>query len=397
MPIRNTGYIDDATIEQLFSWAANQGADVICCSWGVGAIYFPLSLRQRLAIHRAATEGREGKGCVITFAAGNANRPISGEIEEIGWSQANVKGKTTWLNGFAVHPDVIAVAACTSLGRKAAYSNWGKQIAIAAPSNNAPPGAWLPNVGEVLTGPPVTEILKGRGIFTSDRMASLGYALGNFTDNFGGTSSACPVVAGVAALVLSVNPDLTAAEVKELLQRTADKLVDPTPDPQLKLRKGTYSAQGHSEWLGYGKVNAARAVQEALRLRPAPQAATTEIQRRHQTAMSIPDDDAVGIQSQIVINDNQEIRALEVWVDIEHSFLGDLEIYLVPPQRSAILLQGRTLGRQTQLQTTYSITTTPNLSQMLGQPAQGRWQLWIRDRAPQNTGQLNQWQLTIGF
>ncbi len=40
--------------------------------------------------------------------------------------------------------------------------------------------------------------------------------------------------------MLSANPDLNAAEVKQILQQTADKIVDTTPDAQFSLRKGTY-------------------------------------------------------------------------------------------------------------------------------------------------------------
>lgn len=397
MPIRSTGYIDDDSIERMFGWAMTHGADVISCSWGVSAVYFPLSLRQRLAIHRAATEGRNGKGCVILFAAGNANRPVSGAINETGWSKSVIKGETQWLNGFAVHPDVMAVSAITSLNRKAAYSNWGKQISVAAPSNNAPPGTYLTTEGAVLTGPPVTIPLLGRGILTTDRLAELGYAAGDFTDTFGGTSSACPVVAGVAALVLSANPELTAAQVKTLIEQTAEKIVDPNPDPQLNLRKGTYSNQGHSEWFGYGRVQAQRAVQEALRRLPDLGQAVSQIQRRDDAIALIPDADPAGLKRAIIITEPQEIRSIQITLAVEHSFLGDLEIYLLPPQHPAILLQGRTLGRQTRLQTTYSLATTPNLSPLLGKPANGRWQLWLIDRVPENTGQLQFWQIDLGL
>ncbi|HEY9805706.1 MAG TPA: S8 family serine peptidase, partial [Candidatus Obscuribacterales bacterium] len=136
MPIRTTGFLDDETIEQIFDWAVVNGAAVISCSWGPSAVYFPLSLRQSAALTKAAKDGRNGKGCVIVFAAGNANRPVNGAINEQGWPNNVLRGPTTWLTGFAVHPDVIAVSACTSLNKKAAYSNWGTNISVCAPSNN---------------------------------------------------------------------------------------------------------------------------------------------------------------------------------------------------------------------------------------------------------------------
>ncbi len=114
MPIRTTGDLDDNSIEKIFDWAVEKGASVISCSWGAAAVYFPLSIRQRAAISRAATQGRNGKGCVILFAAGNANRPINGSVNEKNWVKNVLNGNTKWLSGFAVHPDAIAVSASTS-------------------------------------------------------------------------------------------------------------------------------------------------------------------------------------------------------------------------------------------------------------------------------------------
>jgi subtilisin family serine protease len=160
MPIRTSYTIDDNSIEELFDWVIDHAASVLSCSWSADAVYFGLSLRMRLAIHRAATEGRSGLGCVIVFAAGNENRPINGTVDERGWPNHWLSGPTTWLNGFAAHEDVIAVAACTSLARKSAYSNWGDEISVCAPSNNAPPD----------TFPRVTTPLHGLGVVTTDRV-----------------------------------------------------------------------------------------------------------------------------------------------------------------------------------------------------------------------------------
>ncbi len=396
MPIRTTGYLDDQTIEQIFDWAVKNGAAVISCSWGPSAVYFPLSLRQRAALTRAAQEGRNGKGCVIVFASGNANRPVNGSVNEQGWPNNILRGPTTWLTGFAVHPDVIAVSACTSLNKKAAYSNWGTNISVCAPSNNAPPGMWLQETGFISTPPEVTSYLPGQAVFTADQLGEAGYDASNFTGDFGGTSSACPTVAGVAALVLSVNPDLTAAEVRQILQQTADKIVDPDPDPQFGFRKGTYEANGHSQWFGYGKVNAFKAVQAAQRQIATPLSSSRQIQGRNDTSVAIPDNDLNGVTSAIAINDTSLLREIQVTVNLEHSFLSDIEIRLVAPKGQTVLLQSRNLGRRTQLQTTYSLRTTPSLRQLLNQSVAGRWQLWVVDCAASDTGTLKGWQLTLG-
>lgn len=395
MPIRTTGFLDDDTIEQIFNWAVDNGASVISCSWGPSAFYFPLSLRQRAALTRAATVGRNGKGCVIVFAAGNANRPISGTINEQGWPNNVIQGPTNWLSGFAVHPDVIAVSACTSLNKKAAYSNWGTNVSVCAPSNNAPPGTWLQSTGFIPTPPVVNIPLPGLGMVTTDQVGSPGYEPGDYTGGFGGTSSACPVVAGVAALVLSANPDLSAQEVRQILQQTADKIIDPDADPQFGLRRGTYEANGHSQWFGYGKVNAYKAVQAAQK-QVNLLSASRQVQGRNDTSVAIPDFDRRGVTSAIQIVDASLVRDIRVSVQIEHAFLGDLEIHLITPQNQVILLQDRTLGRQTQLQATYSLQNVHLLRRSLNQSAAGRWQLRVTDHARSDTGTLKGWQLSLG-
>jgi subtilisin family serine protease len=395
MPIRTTGFLDDNAIEQIFNWATEQGAWVISCSWGPSLVYYSLTLRQKAAINRAATQGRGGKGCVVVFAAGNANRPVNGTVNEQGWPQDTLSGAVAWLSGFAVHPDVIAVSACTSLNKKAAYSNWGANVSVCAPSNNAMPGMWLQETGYVNTPPTIKKTLVGKGVFSTDRLGAAGYDPGSFTSDFGGTSSACPVVAGVAALVLSANPNLTAKDVKQILQGTADKIVDSDPDPQFGFRRGTYDANGHSQWFGYGKVNAMKAVQAAQQRLSRPTTAR-RIQQQNATAVDIPDFNFQGVLSAIQINDTGRISDIQISVNIEHSFMGDLEISLLAPSGEIILLQSRILGRLTQLQKTYSPQTTPLLKRLIGQSAGGRWLLQVVDFARLNTGRLKSWQLNLG-
>ncbi len=75
----------------------------------------------------------------------------------------------------------------------------------------------------------------------------------DFTGRFGGTSAATPMVAGVAALVMSVNNCISNLQVKDILLNTADKV-------------GGYdynwssTKPGHSKQFGYGRVNAHKAV-----------------------------------------------------------------------------------------------------------------------------------------
>jgi subtilisin family serine protease len=397
LPIRTTGFIDDVAIEQLFTEAMERGADVIACSWSPASNYFPLTLRQQHAITRAATAGRQGKGCVIVFSAGNANRPLQGTVDEVQWPDHVLSGPTQWLAGFAIHPDVIAVSASTSLGKKAAYSNWGEAIAVAAPSNNAPPTVTLGRVGTVATGPTLHQNLPGLGMVTSDRTAASGYSQDGYTNRFGGTSSACPVVAGVAGLMLSVNPNLTARDVRDILQTTADKIVDDAADPQLGLRYGTYDNRGHSRWFGYGKVNALRAVQAAQQRAFAGRRIQLVVQGDNSPSLEIPDGQAAGIDSAIAIDRTGVVQDLHIRVAIDHDFLGDLSLTLIAPSGHQVMIQSRTLGNQSSLRQTYTLANTPGLTWMIGQPARGNWRLQVIDHVPSATGRLLSWELTLGL
>lgn len=74
---------------------------------------------------------------------------------------------------------------------------------------------------------------------------------------FNGTSAACPFVAGVAALVLSVNPNLTQKQVKDIIEQTAQKIRPDLYD------YNTYATRPNGTWniqIGYGLVDAYAAV-----------------------------------------------------------------------------------------------------------------------------------------
>jgi subtilisin family serine protease len=258
MPVRFPLEADDDLLIEIFSQVAKK-ADVISCSWGPPPVYAPISSQMSDTIKTLTTTGGpRGKGCVICFAAGNYNARLNDSVNSEGiiWFDysAGILRKTTGpiLNGLAAHPNVIAVAASTSLNKHAAYSNWGQEISVCSPSNNFHPLDRQKHV-------------PGRGIWTTDNEA---YGSGftphsRYTGIFGGTSSATPLVAGVAALLLSANPQLTAAQVKKIMQATADKIVDADPDIILGTSRGKYDNKGHCDWFGFGKVNAASAVEAA--------------------------------------------------------------------------------------------------------------------------------------
>jgi subtilisin family serine protease len=256
MPVRVPLEPDDHLLIKIFEETAAK-AHVISCSWGPVPVNAPLSWTFYKCLKKLAHNGGPwGKGCVICFSANNFNAPINDpDNDHFLWTDYRTQTFRTTkgpiINGYAAHPAVITVAACTSLNKKAAYSNWGKEVNVCAPSNNFHPYCSDFYVeGE-------------RKIWTTGD--ANGSRKTRYTKNFGGTSSATPLVAGTAALVLSVNPHLTAAQVKGSLQDTADKVIDTNRDIILGNDKGSY-VSGHSEWFGYGKINAGAAVRKAKKM-----------------------------------------------------------------------------------------------------------------------------------
>jgi len=276
--------------------------------------------------------------------------------------------------------EVIAVAACNDHSTRSVYSDFGNAVWCAFPSSDFgyPPF----NQPEPLTP----------GIWTTDRVGDDGYnvgtiadgdAIGNFTNSFGGTSSACPGAAGVVALVLAVNPSLKWHEVKDLLKRACDKI-----DPQ----GGNYDSSGHSPKYGYGRLNARTAVELA---RPQPQSGITI-----SLTFDAPIPDLQTVSFTLDVSDNTPVEALTVAIDLKHTYIGDLIITLQPPATTGvnkITLHNRAGGSTKDLKKTYDAVTTPALAAFVGKSCRGTWRLEIRDAAALDFGTLVSFSLSLSF
>lgn len=236
MPIRLRSGLGSMAEANAFAWAADHGADVISCSWGPtdGEWWNPsdpvhnrntaLPDSTRLALEYAFTKGRGGKGCVILFAAGNGNEDIVND-------------------GYASYPGIIAVAASNDTGVRSVYSDFGDAVWVSFPSGDF---GWKPFQHPA----PISQ-----GLRTVDRLDKGGYQDSNYTDTFGGTSGACPGMAGIVGLMLAANPELSTKQVKELLKRSCT---------QIDKNTGEYDSNGHSIYYGYGRIDAGLAVENAL-------------------------------------------------------------------------------------------------------------------------------------
>ena len=250
---------------------ARVGGLVDVLSWSFSLVPSTVPLPQPLDeifTQLSRTGGRRGNGCVLCFAAGNWNAPLDNTVTNLDWRKKPAADSPVQrftgrcFNGYAAHPGVLAVAACTSTGRRARYSNFGLPVALCAPSNNYDP----------LSADPFSDTtsVQSLGIVTADNeREGEGYNPGSFYTGltgktaFGGTSAAAPQVAGVAALVRSVNPDLSAERVRGLLRDNATRIGAENGGDAAQGTEGEYR-QGHSIYFGHGRVNAAAAVRAAF-------------------------------------------------------------------------------------------------------------------------------------
>lgn len=276
--------ISDSKLMTALNYIADK-VDVFSNSWG-SSPEMDLSSNVLNRIRTLSeTGGRRGKGIIFLWAAGNENCPIQHtgtlnipfddgvQVVAGGLQWVGVDTSQVFSHNLTTIPGVMHIAALASNAQRSHYSNYGNAISLCAASDNG-------HNYHRLT-------LRGLGIVTADGESPL------FTDRFGGTSSATPLVAGIAGLIISANPNLTALEVINILEQTASKDLNFTPYPKTPPASfdmdtswdispvaphhtGAFinigSANGTwSPWFGFGKVDALKAVEKALSLIPATQ------------------------------------------------------------------------------------------------------------------------------
>ena len=201
-----------------FAW--ENGADVISNSWQSGN-----NNNIEEAIENALTQGRNGLGCVVVFSSGNG-------------------GNGTIAYPASHHEDILVVGAVDRCGFRSGRSDVVPNYCDPWPSG----GSRASQYGDELD-----VVAPGTNVLTTAKTGT-----GSVNDHYGyfnGTSAVAPHVAGVAALILSMNPCLTNTEVNEAIEATAQK----TGSYNYATEPGRLNGDWHIQ-VGYGLVDAYEAL-----------------------------------------------------------------------------------------------------------------------------------------
>ncbi|MFB7462186.1 S8 family serine peptidase [Streptomyces sp. NPDC056224] len=286
------------------------------------------------ATYQNAINAAVGRGTTVVVAAGNSNSDAAG------FSPASCN-------------NVINVAASNRTGDRSFYSNYGAIIDVAAPGGETRRATDTP--GTVTT--PENGILSTLNAGTTTPGAEI-------YKPYQGTSMAAPHVAGLAALLVAAKPSLTPAQVESAIKTNARPLA------------GTCTGG-----CGSGLADAAATV-NAVTSVPAPTYQNT-------TDVAIPDNGGA-VSSSITVSGRtgNAPAALKVYVDIKHSYRGDVVIDLVGP--GGAVVQRLKNSSSSDSAANISDTYTVNASAL---PANGTWQLRVQDVYTADTGYIDSWGL----
>lgn len=368
--------VNDAVIAGSLSYQSQQ-IHIYNNSWGPaddGRVWRagPLALA---ALRSGVTSGRAGLGSIYVWAGGNGHK--------VGDNSNN--------DGLANSRYVIAVGANGADGARSDYSEQGANILVAAPSNN-----------NDLRSSITTTDLEGAdgynpGTFAIPANAALCNPAGtqNYTNCFGGTSSAAPLVSGVVGLMLEANPSLTWRDVKHILVETSKPI-----NPDQVVQPGNPALQPSTGWqrniagklfnhdFGFGMVDAWAAVNLAENWK----SIKPEISSR---PFSTPVGSTIinnGLAVTSTVNGSNldrlmTIETVEVTLDATHEFNPDLRVVLTHTSPGGATSQS-VLARQRSLEPPLGLGSqgTANYRswkfssvQHWGESTAGTWTLSVQD------------------
>ncbi|TAK86261.1 MAG: hypothetical protein EPO12_02655, partial [Aquabacterium sp.] len=360
-------------------WKSTLAYDIVNNSWGFEAFKPGSALGEVTdleALRNLAQRGRDGKGSISIFAAGNDRQ----------------KGDDTAFS-YLANPYTIMVAAVNKTG------DIGSGSTPMKPFSN--PGA------AILVTAPGSHITSSSSQFQNGDGASFGGS----EETTQGTSFAAPIVSGVVALMLEANPDLTYRDVQAILALTARKFTDTATEWRTnKSTQANGTGLHFSRDYGFGMVDAKAAVDLAKTWTNLSAGKTAEAADTPASALALPDN---GTLSRTVnVTTDVVVHHAQVTFSLTHRRISDLILVLVSPQgtESVILnrpgyfdgsIKAAPAAADPALVAAGLVSDTTFLSLNLddlnfwGENGKGTWTLRFRDAATGETGQILDWRLKL--
>lgn len=319
-------------------------------SWGAVAAAAAQSALSKAAFFRDITFGRGGLGTIILKATGNSA----------------LEGSEAFADERTSNRYVIGVGAVDSTGRRSTYGQYGGSLDISAPTS----GTTINTAGITTTS------------YADDNTFNV------YVNDFGGTSSATPLVSGVVALILEANPDLTWRDVRAILEVSARK-VDPNDDGWFK------NAAGHdlNEEYGFGMVDATAAVALARTW-------VNYTPERVYTSGSMTINQPVtrtGYLRNVSVNSNLKVDQVEISFRVDHTSPEDLRFEIVSPSgtRVPVIHEARFGVSGPGMGNTYSNGFSVSTDWFRDESSLGTWQVVIADKTGSVSGVVRDLQLNV--
>lgn len=294
-------------------------------------------------LQRAIQEGRDGKGIIFVTAVGNSY-DSGGYATTIGFAQSRF---------------TILVGSVDKLnGGHASYSLPGPALFVTAPGGDG--GTTVAN--HVTASP-------------NNQCADAG----------AGTSFACPVVTGVVALMLEARPALTWRDVQGIFAMSSQIVIDDSDLTAVTNSAGYW----HSDYYGFGIVDALAAVQAALTWTLLPEETILGVESGFIGA-ALVDDASVTTTSTLTLASSAPAEnaiffteSVQVYMLLDYVARGHLEIILWSPSGTrAVLHPGR---RPEYTQSDYDEAWTLLSVKTWGEDPMGDWTLQVTDVTPGDT------------
>jgi proprotein convertase subtilisin/kexin type 2 len=349
----------------------NQLNQIYHNSWGSSDDGFlhPAPASWTGAIDKGLRNGRGGKGSIFVFSSGNGG---STELPNQQPSRAALIVDNSNFDGYTNRIGVIAACASDETGARPFFGEFGANQLVCAPGYGS----------------------GRRGISTTGIQ-------GTYVNDFIGTSASAPIVSGVVALMLSVNPNLTWRDVPIILAQTARKTNQSDAN-----WNGTGVGR-YSPFQGFGVVDAEKAVARAsswVSIGNSNNLLACDNYTRNPNLV-IPDPppnstaaaavDAISVGAECPI---RSIEYIDLTVTSDHSYSGELEIKLISPTGTVSqITYPQSCGE--------GLADTQNPCKVrldawrfgvvrhLDETTQGTWRLQITDTENRDSGRLISWNL----